>query len=74
MKPTPQQLEIAARWCFLNGGLDGEAESCKIVSKWLYEQATIEYNKAVVKSVSKETGVPSKVIRKLIKEKKIGTK
>lgn len=62
MRPTPEQMYLAAEWLLINEGEEGESEACAIVADWLEKQVDAQLDR----QIARENGVPVAVLRKAI--------
>ena len=60
MRPTCEQMHLAAEWLRINEGEEGEAEACEAVADWLEEQSEAQ----MLREIAREQGVPVATVRK----------
>ena len=70
MKPTIEQLEIASEWLRCNESGNFEQEYCFSVAKYLDSLIEKMKENVLIKKHSKELGIPTNKIRKIIKNMK----
>lgn len=58
-----KDIETAAEWLEENEGLEGEAESCRVVAAWLRVEAKQRIGEAAFRAVSRASGLPMRTVR-----------
>lgn len=63
LRPTDQQIAIAAMWLRCNEGADGESEACSYVADWIEYEA----QQAMLRSEARKAGIPVAMVRLKLK-------